>query len=412
MTAPDSDDAASRLRVLVLASTYPRWANDHEPGFVHELSRRLASAMDVMVLAPHAPGARCEEDLDGVRVWRYRYAPPSLETLVNDGGIVANLKRSPWKWLLVPCFVLAQAWAVYRAMRRFSPDVVHAHWLIPQGLVVAVLSKLLPMPPMLVTSHGADLFALNAAPLRSLKRFVIRAAARMTVVSSGMKDALTDLGAPSDRVDVLSMGVDLSQRFVADAKTVRSDAGLLFVGRLVEKKGLRHLIAAMPAIVRACPRARLTIAGFGPEEAMLRRQTAALGMPPGSIEFIGAVTQEQLPRLYREAAVFVAPFVQAASGDREGLGLVLVEALGCGCPAIVSDLPATREVLADRPQPLRVAPGDPDAIAAAAIHLLAEGRDAARDSVRESLPALRGRFDWKSVAAGYSQLLRNIAAKI
>ena len=107
-----------RRRLLVLTSTYPRWPNDREPGFVHELCKRLTGDFDVTVLSPHASGAMVEEIMDGVSVRRYRYAPASWETLVNNGGIVTNLKRQPWKWLLVPGFLLVQAWAVWRLIRR------------------------------------------------------------------------------------------------------------------------------------------------------------------------------------------------------------------------------------------------------------------------------------------------------
>ena len=97
-----------RPRLLVLASTYPRWQGDAEPGFVHQLARRLVGAFDVAVLCPHAAGAPTDEEMDGVRVKRYRYAPSRFETLVNDGGIVTNLRRNPVKWLLVPGFLLGQ----------------------------------------------------------------------------------------------------------------------------------------------------------------------------------------------------------------------------------------------------------------------------------------------------------------
>ncbi|HTH09438.1 MAG TPA: glycosyltransferase, partial [Acidovorax sp.] len=145
--------------LLVLASTYPRWAGDPEPGFVHELAKRMTDRFRVIALVPHTGGARAREMLEGVEVHRYRYAPKRWETLVNDGGIVANLKRDRWKHLLVPGFVLAQAWCAWRLLRRERVDVIHAHWLVPQGLIAALL-RYLPgrAAPFLVTSHGADLF--------------------------------------------------------------------------------------------------------------------------------------------------------------------------------------------------------------------------------------------------------------
>ena len=83
---------AQRPRLLVLTSTYPRWAGDPEPGFVHELSRRLTDKFQVTVLCPHACGALPKEQLDGVKVIRYRYAPERWERLVNNGGISVDRK--------------------------------------------------------------------------------------------------------------------------------------------------------------------------------------------------------------------------------------------------------------------------------------------------------------------------------
>ena len=154
--------------LLVLASTYPRWADDHEPGFVHELAKRLTDRFHVIAVVPSSPGAAAREILDGVEVIRYRYAPRRLETLVNNGGIATNLHRSPWKWLLVPGFLLGQYLAAKQLLKRRRIDVIHAHWLIPQGLIAHRLKRRTGIP-YLVTSHGGDLFGLRGHVLNAMK---------------------------------------------------------------------------------------------------------------------------------------------------------------------------------------------------------------------------------------------------
>ena len=394
-----------RPRLLVLASTYPRWAGDAEPGFVHELSRRLAVDFEVLVLGPHAPGAATRDSLDGVAVHRYRYAPLSLESLVNEGGIVTNLRRARWKWLLLPGFFVAQAWATWRAIARFRPDVVHAHWLIPQGLVIALLQVLdRRTPPFLVTSHGADLFALRGRPMRWLKRFVLGRAAAVTVVSSAMTAPVFGMGAEPSRVSVEPMGVDLERRFTPDPDAAAGPGRLLFVGRLVEKKGLTHLLSALPRILEAHPGTGLDIVGFGPEQAALARQAERLGIA-ADVAFLGAKPQELLPVLYRQAAAFVAPFVTAADGDQEGLGLVLVEAAGCGCPVVAGDVPAVRDVVTSSTVGTVVAAADTGALADAVIAALAAGRSPDADAARAL--AVR-RFGWAQRACAYANLLRSL----
>ncbi|WP_254427298.1 glycosyltransferase [Rhodanobacter sp. C01] len=390
----------------MLASTYPRWSGDPEPGFVHELAKRLTDQFHVIALVPGAHGATARETLDGVEVIRYRYAPQRFQTLVNDGGIVTNLRRHRWKLLLIPPFVLAQAWQTWRLLRTRRIDVIHAHWLLPQGLITAFLGKLSRrLPSYLVTSHGADLFALRGRCLNALKRLVVRRAAAVTVVSEAMRRELARIGADASKVNIQPMGVDLEGLFTPSSAVQRSHDEILFVGRLVEKKGLHYLIDAMPEILRDHPTAYLTIAGFGPEKESLAEQIQRLGLQ-AKVQFIGAVSQVNLPALYRRAAVFVAPFVQAVSGDQEGLGLVTVEAAGCGCPVVASDLPSVRDVFGVTRTQL-IAPGSAKAISEAVNAILIEAPT--HDDAVQVRASLCARFDWTVVVESYAQILRRVA---
>lgn len=132
------------------------------------------------------------------------------------------------------------------------------------------------------------------------------------------------------------------------------------------KKGLRYLIEAIPDAIEKHPGAHLTIAGLGPEEPALRRQAESLACQ--KIKFLGAVPQEELPGLYRRAGVFVAPFVEAAGGDQEGLGLLTVEAVGCGWEVVVSDLPAAGDVIGELR--MKTPPADTATLAARILEML------------------------------------------
>lgn len=390
-----------RPALLVLASTYPRWPGDHEPGFVHELCKRLAARFDVTVITPRSPAAAEAESMDGVEIVRYAYAPRRMETLVYGGGIASNLKRSPWKLALVPGFILAQYLAARRALRARRIDVVHAHWLIPQGLIARRIARRAGVP-YLVTSHGGDLFGLRGAWLARLKRAVAADSAAMTVVSSAMEVEARRIGLRPLRLDVLPMAADMRSRFTPSSD-VRSTDELLFVGRLVAKKGLRHLLDAIPAVLQARPSTRLTIAGFGPEEGALKAQTVRLGLED-VVRFAGAVTQEKLPALYRHAALLVAPFVRDASGDQEGLPVVLMEAIACGCPVLAGNVSGVDDLFGSAAAEVSVDPTDPERLAAAIVLSLADA-PAARANAAKLRERVVAALDWSVIADRHADLL-------
>lgn len=365
---------------------------------MHALACRLTDRFEVLAVVPHAKGAKRFEVLDGVNVRRYRYAPDVLETLVNDGGIVTNLQRSPWKLLLVPGFVFMQWFAARRYARPGS--VVHAHWIVPQGLIARLLGR-----PFLITSHGADLFALRSSGALAAKRAAAAAASCLAVVSEAMLEPARELR-PDGTILVRPMGVDMRTLFSPAGGAARDEKHLLFVGRLVEKKGLDVLLRALPHVIKEHPLTRLTVVGHGPLEGDMKALATELGVAD-HVHFTGPVPHTRLPDLYRKASIFVAPFREARSGDREGLGLVLVEALACGCPVIASDIPATRDVLAGVPGVRTTQPEDVASLAGALISALRDELGAIRETAA-ARAMLIDRFDWEAVAAGYGDLLEKV----
>jgi glycosyltransferase involved in cell wall biosynthesis len=337
--------------------------------------------------------------MDGVTITRYRYAPKAWELLVNDGGIMANIRRQKWAIMLVPGFLIAQILAIRRLLVEFGPDAVHAHWIIPQGLAWRLAARRRRAPPVLMTSHGADLFALKGRAWQWLKQWVLQGADKLTVVSEPMRALLARTCRIPLDVEVEPMGIDLTL-FHPSAEVPRSNTDVLFVGRLVEKKGLKHLIDAMAILVVQHPGARLIIAGFGPEEAARREQVQRLGIE-ANVTFLGSVANDRLPDLYRRAAVFAAPFVEASNGDQEGLGLVTYEALACGCPVVISEIAATRQ-LEQGPGIRKTPPADAGALAAAITAQLVGGET---PSTMEA-----NSLDWEERARAYGAILKSISS--
>ena len=130
----------SKIKLLVLTTTFPRWPNDTTPEFVYELSRELTDGgFDVVVLAPHHPEAKLKEDMDGLRVHRFVYFwPKRLQRLCYEGGVLSSLKRSRLAKLQPPFLVLLELYNALRLCKKEKVDIIHSHWIIPSGLVGAV----------------------------------------------------------------------------------------------------------------------------------------------------------------------------------------------------------------------------------------------------------------------------------
>ncbi len=332
--------------ILVIASTYPRWLNDPEPGFVHELNRRLAKNYSVHVISPHAVGAKTEECIDSVFIHRFRYAPSFMETLVSNGGILANLKQNKLKWLLLPFFFLGMQIKILKVVLNIKPFCIHVHWIIPQGLCLAILGLFLKLPPILITSHGGDLFSLKGSFFTSLKSWVLSKVSSITVVSNLMVSEVVKLGGAPEKISVIPMGVDFNGRFTPSKSVRRNKHELLFVGRLVEKKGVGLLIKALALVAEKIPSVRLIVAGYGPELPDLKRLAQTLAIED-RVEFLGAVQQADLVKLYQQCTVFVAPFIEAKSGDQEGFPVSVIEAIACETPILTSTLPVLVDAFGD-----------------------------------------------------------------
>lgn len=342
-----------KKKLLVTASTFPRWEDDTEPRFVLDLCKAMQEYFDITVLVPACPGAKDSEVLEGISVIRYHYFPiHKLETLCYPGAIVPRIKQKKLRALLVP-FLFIGLWNALRKNVR-NYDVVHAHWLIPQGIVQSFFDK-----PYIVTGHGGDVCSLNKGIVRKLKIRCIRRAKKVTVVSEHLKNRVLEL-VPDADIDIISMGVDTTafgpQNRAHNYFGQGDKKGILYVGRLVDIKGVTYLIEAMKYVD-----ANLYIVGDGPLRQELEEQAyrQALEKDPGTkfckaaepiagsqglkgkqygnVIFLGSKTHKELKTIYASADIFCLPSITAKDGDQEGFGLVMLEAMASGLPVVASN---------------------------------------------------------------------------
>ena len=247
--------------------------------------------------------------------------------------------------------------------RREKPALLHAHFA-SGGLTAIPLAKSLCVP-LLVTLHGSDV-TVNWASARSMRRLG-REAALFLCVSHFIRDRAIASGLPEKKLHVHYIGVDL-QQFQAPLRDA-TGAGVLFVGRLVEKKGCAYLLRAMASVQQTYPDCLLTIIGDGPSRGSLESDARELGV---SCRFLGAQPSSIVRQYLQATRIFCVPSVTAANGDSEGLGIVFAEAQAMGIPVVSTLHGGIPEVVANGRTGLLVSERDPQALAAAIASLLGD----------------------------------------
>lgn len=394
-------------KILVLTTTYPRWRGDTEPAFVHNLGIELASDYEVHVLAPYARGTRKYEVMDKVIVHRFFYLPVSLDLLCYDGGIVPKLKSCPWFLWQVPFLFFSMLLHGLVLVKKEKISLIHAHWVIPQGYIGLLIRFFSGAPvKLMVTSHGADLYALNNPWLQRLKAYIFRKADVVTVVSKAMRDFCRDNLKIERPISVCAMGVDCRHRF-RPLVEFGQRKGIVFVGRLVEKKGVRYLLEAFNRFQQEYPGETLTIIGDGVEKNALQALARQYGIEE-KVNFIGAVDADGVARYFNCSRVAVMPSIVAGGGDQEGLGLVAAEALACGCITIVANIPAIQDVHND--PDLQFLSADVDSLYDCLSAIYENPERALKKALllREHVIA---NYDWLNVGKNYKQLIANVISE-
>lgn len=357
---------ADSLSVVMVTTSYPRWPGDHAGHFVASLARSIAeSGNAVSVIAPHDKGSSESEHGD-VEVMRVRYMPDAMERTAYGSGIVPNLKRDPRAWIGVPA--LRHSMSVALQEHAMGADIVHAHWA-PTAMLADVRKT---GKPVVLTLHGTD--ATMAATSRSWRSVLRQALAKVDgviCVSQEQADMLRELGLWGGPLEVIPAGVptELFERLRPTRKATHPFT-FVFVGRLIEEKGVIDLIEAFTSLLRRCAgTCRLVLVGTGPLEGKMRERVVARHLA-GEVYFLGHLPHEEALAAVAEADVLVLP------SYGEGSPLSVVEAMALGTPVIGTRVGAVPSLIGD--DGLLVEPGDIAGLASAMATWASDPEAAAR----------------------------------
>lgn len=385
------------MRALFLTHSFPREPGDAAGSFVLRLAVALRDqGVDVHVVAPSGDDLPASDRFDGIPVERFRYAPRHYEKLAYAGNMHTQVRDSWGAKLALLGFLGSEFRSAVRARRIFEPDLVHAHWWFPGGLVGTWVSGLSGVP-LVTTLHGTDVrLARGTAMARPLFRHVLQQSSVVTTVSRWLaKEAESLVSSVKPTVAPMPVATDLFS-----PGGVRETKRFLFVGRLTPQKGIAPLIHALAKMTHT---AALDVVGDGPLGDELKAKASSLGVAD-RIRWLGPLPQPKLTELYRRATALVVP-----STD-EGLGLVAVEAQLCETPVVAYDSGGLTDTVQHDRTGLLVPPGSVDALASA-LDALLDRADLGSDLGRAGrIVALAG-FAPESAARRYAGIYRSVVGK-
>lgn len=352
-----------------------------------ELFGLRAAGVTVLAATLHPPeGDLGEARLDALAAEAIPVYATGLRRLLADATV--ELLRHPWRGVGTVLRALRDAiaaddlsaagrakfpgqivaaLALARRLRGRGVTHLHAHFAHSPATLAMYAARQLGLP-FSFTGHAVDLFRDRTLLLAKLRR------ARFVNCISEWHRAFYQglVPRPQSQYPVVRCGVDLAEFAPAPHELGRPPI-LLAVGRLVAKKGFDVLLDAAGQLVARGVDFRVWIVGEGPESERLSAQRDRLGLTP-RVDLLGACSNGRVRELLRSADLFVLPCRIDDEGDRDGIPVVLMEAMATGVPVVSGDLPALRELVLPGQAGELVPPGNATALADCVAALLADPR--------------------------------------
>ena len=406
------------MKILFVTASFLKSKDDKILDAVYEfVSSFEQKGHEGMVVSAHCPGIPREDVINGIRVKRFVYFyPEKLEKLAYGVGIPSNIRESNLAKIQIIPYVLCCMNKVREAINEFKPDVVHAIWAFPQGTACALLKKLKPFP-LVVSVVGSEAYLAKRFHFPSLVSFAANSADTVTANSIASKNAAIRCGVKNKDFEIIYWGID-KKRF--NPKVSRTELRkrlklgnrkiILTVAKLIEKKGVRYLIQAMPAVLKKFPDAKLVIGGDGPQKEELQQLAKNLNLQ-NSVIFLGWVSMDDLPICYRAADVFVLAAATDELGVPEGgQALVTKQAMASGTAVISTNIGGIPDLVKNNKTGLLVEEKNPEQLGEAIIRILGD-KKLRQNLIRNAHKLVEREATWDVIIEKYIKLYSRVIKK-
>ena len=369
------------MKVCLLTHGYPCFPTDTTAPFIESIAETLQEhGVDVTVLTPDTPKLHRTAIDHTVNLQTYRYFfPRRLQQLGYSNTLVNDCEMKKYVYLLAPFLFLSGIFHLIRLTYKHRFDVIHAHWLLPNGFIAAIAAKWCQVP-LVLTVHGSDLFVAKLNPFfKWMSKWTLKQAVKVTSSSPTFLQMVETLGAGKEKQCLINHGttpaefppaghqqlVDLRERL-----SIPEDHLIIFsLGRIVLKKGFEYLIAALPQIREKVPNVTVIIGGDGSDLQRLKSIAKEQGVSE-SIRFPGTISRAEVSVYFHLCDIFTLPAVFDPKGNVDGCPIVIMEAMACRKPVVVTDISGIPEAVLHEKTGILVAEKDPNALARAIVSLL------------------------------------------
>lgn len=369
------------MNICVFTHTYPRFSGDPVAPFMQDFCKGLTEQeQNVFVLAPYDKLFSVKQNTaQNLKIKLYRYIfLNGLHTLGYSRALIGDQHLKISVFFLAPFMLIASFFSLLLLVHKEKIQVISAHWIIPNGFVAALVSKITGTP-VVVTIPGSDVYL---GKKNFLFRWMTRVASGQAkvIVSNSIRylEELSSLGINSKKFVEIPYGVNINNfiNIRRERNAMRrllnfspSDRIILAVGRLVEKKGFAYLIKAMSIIDKKGEKARLFIIGDGVEKKSLTQLAKELKIE-NKVFFLGKISHLDLPKYYALADIYAAASIKDKYGNLESHTVALFEAIASGLPVVATKLAVSKKYVTDGKNGYRVKDNDAQALALSIIKII------------------------------------------
>ena len=409
------------MKLLTISSGFVQKSVTSDANHVFELARRLqARSYENIVVAPHNYGLPQNEIVNGIQVVRFIYFfPTSFQKVAYGDGIPYNIAHSFLAKIQIPLFFLSELIKSIQTARRNNVDAVYTHWLIPQGFTGAIIQRFLKIPHIAII-HSSEVTLIKKIPFgRLIVRFSLANSTAIISVSKHRFEELMqyiNIGNPDEirkKVHIISMGVEVSgiKKKIIDIEEtrqkyqIRKEFVCLFVGRLVEVKGVQYLIDGFVQIHSKHPDSKLIVAGSGNLESALKQKVKTLNFS-NNVIFTGKLTHADILSLYRIADAVIFPSIIDSSGFKEGLPMVVMEALASGKVVVAASTSGVNEIIEHEVNGLLVDQKNSNQIADQVIRLIED--PILKKTIEKNAEYSAMKYDWDIITDRIANVINEV----